>query len=72
MNKEGKERTMDAPDRSVPPPVHDIERVGLKAPDLQHLSNGIPVYEVHGGTEHAVRVEFMFQSGIGRCCERGP
>lgn len=52
------------PDRSTPPPVHDIERVEFIPPQEHRLSNGIPLYEMHGGTEEVVRVELMFQAGV--------
>lgn len=64
MSQEESNKIHQAPDRSVPPPVHPIERLELEEPRHHDLSNGIPVYEMHGGTEELVRVELMMQAGI--------
>lgn len=64
MNQEEANKIRQSPDRSVPPPVHPIERLELSAPAYHRLSNGIPVHEVKGGTGALVRVELMFQAGI--------
>ncbi len=64
MSQEKDEQSVKAPDRSVPPPVHAIERAELRAPTCHRLSNEIPVYEIHGGTAPAVRIELMFPAGI--------
>ncbi len=64
MSQEEVNKSHEVVDRSVPPPVHPIEELRLKAPTCHELSNGIPVFEVHGGTEELVRVEVMLQAGI--------
>ncbi len=50
-------------DRTTPPPVREIEKMDLLRAREHRLDNGIPCYEVHGGSEDVVRVEFLFRAG---------
>ena len=50
-------------DRSTPPPIRPLSKIVLPEIGLQHLDNGIPVYEVNAGTQEVVKLEFIFNAG---------
>lgn len=54
---------LKSPDRSQAPSIHAIERMELKKPAKHTLSNGLPLYELHGGTEDVVKLQLLFQAG---------
>jgi len=51
------------PDRSIAPLIKQIEQIDLPSPNLYHLDNGIPVYEINKGTQDIIKVEIVFRAG---------
>lgn len=51
------------PDRRIPPLIKQIGQIDLPSPNLYHLDNGIPVYEINKGTQDIVKIEIVFQAG---------
>ncbi|HFC00691.1 MAG TPA: insulinase family protein [Phaeodactylibacter sp.] len=49
--------------RSIQPPIKEISNIHV--PDFQEhiLDNGIPVYEVHLGTQEILKLEIVFEAG---------
>ena len=51
------------PERSVMPAVQEISNLKVPRPEVWHLSNGIPVYEISLGTQEIVKLELVFFAG---------
>ena len=45
------------------PSIEKIDRIPFRKPKLYKLDNGIPVYEMSGGTQPVIKVEIAFQAG---------
>ncbi len=50
--------------RTLAPDFRTLDRIHLLKATETKLSNGIPVYSIHAGTQDLVRIEFMFQAGM--------
>lgn len=57
------EQSIPEPDRTQAPPVEEVERVNLIAPEAHTLSNGWPCYEIRAGDVDVVKVELLFHAG---------
>ncbi|GAB4251606.1 MAG: pitrilysin family protein [Saprospiraceae bacterium] len=49
--------------RPPAPPIHKVEELKLRHPQLYHLSNGIPVYDINMGSLPVVKIEIVFFAG---------
>lgn len=49
--------------RSKAPQIQTVGALHLHQPTLQHLSNGIPVYEVNLGSQNVIKLELIFNAG---------
>ncbi|MFK7935681.1 MAG: hypothetical protein AB8G22_19360, partial [Saprospiraceae bacterium] len=49
--------------RTIAPPIKDIEKIRIPTPVRYELDNGIPVYEVNIGTQEIVKLEVIFNAG---------
>lgn len=54
---------MNEPDRTVAPPLREIESIRLPAIERLTLSNGIPVVSIHAGSQDVTKVELIFSAG---------
>ena len=54
---------MNEPDRTVAPPLREIELIRLPAIERLTLSNGIPVVSIHAGSQDVTKVELIFSAG---------
>ena len=52
------------------PTIHKIEQIPFRNPKLHRLDNGIPVYELPGGTQPVIKVEIALHAG--RLSESSP
>lgn len=52
------------PDRKKAPKASDIEHIHFIQPEVNHLKNNIPVYQITGGTQDVLMVRLMFEAGI--------
>ncbi len=52
-------------DRKIAPQIKDAVEYGisLKKPDVFKLSNSVPVYTNHAGTEEVIQIEWLFKAG---------
>lgn len=50
-------------DRTKPPASHLVEYLVNPPSRMIHLSNGIPVYIVNGGTQPVLNIEFIYKAG---------
>lgn len=55
---------MDILQRNKQPNFHTIEHLELLPTEQTQLSNHIPFYHIHGGTQEVVQIDFLFQAGI--------
>lgn len=49
--------------RTPAPAINKTENLNLRHPQLYHLSNGIPVYDINMGTLPVVKIEIVFFAG---------
>ncbi|NJL77108.1 MAG: insulinase family protein [Saprospiraceae bacterium] len=50
-------------DRSKAPHINPISHLTLPSPTFYQLDNGIPVYEINGGTQDIIKLELIFNAG---------
>src|SRR5437762_2309870 len=50
-------------DRTVAPPLREIENITLPKVDELRLSNGIPVWSINAGTQDVIKIELLFDAG---------
>lgn len=50
-------------DRTIAPPIKDIEKIYLPKAIRYELDNGIPVYEINSGTQDVVKLEIVVNAG---------
>ncbi len=51
------------PNRKVPPPIHDIQRLQLPPVETARLDNGIPVHLIKMGSQEVLKLEILFHAG---------
>jgi len=51
------------PDRTKAPTIAEITHLQVPPYEIHHLSNGIPLYVVHMGTQDVVKIEVVFHAG---------
>ena len=51
------------PDRSVPPPIREINELRFPPPERISLDNGIPVFVTNLGTQEIVKLEVAYHAG---------
>ncbi len=51
------------PNRKKAPPIADISQLHVPPFEILRLSNGIPMYVVHMGTQDVVKIEVIFHAG---------
>lgn len=49
--------------RTQAPPIQTVEALHLHLPNLHHLKNGIPVYEINLGSQNVIKLELIFEAG---------
>lgn len=52
--------------RTLAPESKEIETIQLIKPEVQYLSNGVPVYVINAGTQELVKIEFIFPAGSAK------
>lgn len=50
-------------DRTVAPPLREIDSIALPAIERLQLSNGIPVWRINAGTQELIKLELLFDAG---------
>src|SRR5437879_4122977 len=55
--------SMKTIDRTVAPPLREIENIKLPKVDRMQLSNGIPVWSINAGTQDVIKIELLFDAG---------
>ena len=53
-------------DRSIPPVIHQIDKIELPSPSKNTLSNGIPVIGFNLGSQEVVHIQLIFDGGTKR------
>lgn len=51
------------PNRTIAPPIKDIENLHLPEPEVYQLDNGIPVYQINMGTQDVLKLEVVYNAG---------
>lgn len=54
---------MKVVDRTVAPPLRDIERIELPQVEPVQLANGAHVWRISAGTQEVIKLEFLFDAG---------
>ena len=49
--------------RNIQPNINLVDRIDLNQPEISALDNGIPVYQLHTGTQDIIKLEFIFKAG---------
>lgn len=55
--------SIQVPNRTVAPPIQQIETLDLLPVENIKLDNGLQVYAIHAGEEDVVKLEFVFKAG---------
>ena len=50
--------------RKISPEIKAIDKIGTLNYNKSMLDNGVPVYQIHAGTQDVVKIEFVFDAGI--------
>lgn len=50
-------------ERSIMPAIQEISHLTVPRPEVWHLSNGVPVYEINMGTQEIIKLELVFFAG---------
>lgn len=58
-------------DRTLAPPLREIEKITLPKVDHLLLTNGIPVWSINAGTQEVSKIEFLFKAGRWQEPSRG-
>ena len=53
----------NTPDRKKMPAIREVTNLVVPAPEVYHLSNGVPVYDTNMGTQEVVKLELVFYAG---------
>jgi len=54
---------MQSIDRTQQPPIKTINSIDIRNANKYSLSNGLPVYSIHSGTEEILKVDLLFRAG---------
>ncbi|MDP4185783.1 MAG: pitrilysin family protein [Bacteroidota bacterium] len=54
----------DKPNRTIAPEFREITDIPFLLPEKRELSNGIPLYTIHAGTEEVCKIDFIFDAGM--------
>lgn len=54
---------MIKPDRNQQPDIFPVDKINFLQPEEYRLSNGSPVYLMHGGGQEIVKFDFLFRAG---------
>ena len=46
--------------RKISPEIKAIDKIGTLNYSKSMLDNGVPVYQIHAGTQDVVKIEFVF------------
>lgn len=57
--------------RTVAPPLREIEKITLSKVDHLLLTNGIPVWSINAGTQEVTKIELLFEAGRWQEPQRG-
>ncbi|MBM3434856.1 MAG: insulinase family protein [Bacteroidetes bacterium] len=49
--------------RKTQPKINLLDNFNFQAPEFFKLDNGIPVYQIHTGTQDITKIEFIFKAG---------
>jgi hypothetical protein len=58
-------------DRTLAPPLREIEKITLSKVDHLLLTNGIPVWSINAGTQEVTKIELLFEAGRWQEPRRG-
>ena len=54
---------MQNTERTKQPGIQSIETIHIPSANRFRLSNNIPVYSIHSGTEEIVKIDLLFRAG---------